>query len=391
MSTRTYRSSQRRPSSRAPALRRLGDRVLEAATAEELARLLTRDLPAALGVPSASVLLWNRQADVFERLDETGALAATQADSQAEAPQAGFLVSDGHVLETAAGGRTGALVPLLGRAGLVGMLQLDVAAGRRRVPFRPAEARLITTIATRAALGLENHLYARELVATERVATLGAMAGMLAHDFRTPMTVVRGHAELLLQHEDETVRKRGALIVSMIDRLDAMTRDILDFARSKSGVPRRAMTAAALVEDLVLTVQSSLPGLEVRVEGQPPADATVLVDIDRLRRAVANIAQNAREAMGGAGVLHLSARAEDRPSPRLVLLLADEGPGIPAEIRATLFEPFVTRGKKGGTGLGLAVTKRFVEEHGGTVQLLADAPRGAAFRIALPLAATATP
>jgi signal transduction histidine kinase len=72
-----------------------------------------------------------------------------------------------------------------------------------------------------------------------------------------------------------------------------------------------------------------------------------------------------------------------------VLLVADEGPGVPAAIRATLFEPFVTEGKKGGTGLGLAVTRRFVEEQGGTVELLDASPRGtgAAFRIRLPLSA----
>ena len=72
--------------------------------------------------------------------------------------------------------------------------------------------------------------------------------------------------------------------------------------------------------------------------------------------------------------------------PRLVLTLADEGPGVPPEIRDRLFEPFVTRGKKGGTGLGLAVARRFVEDHGGTLELLPEGP-GARFRIAMPVAA----
>ena len=70
------------------------------------------------------------------------------------------------------------------------------------------------------------------------------------------------------------------------------------------------------------------------------------------------------------------------------MVLADEGPGIPAEIRERLFEPFVTGGKKGGTGLGLAVARRFVEDHGGTLELLpASAGPGARFRILLPLEA----
>ena len=70
----------------------------------------------------------------------------------------------------------------------------------------------------------------------------------------------------------------------------------------------------------------------------------------------------------------------------MVLVLADEGPGVPAEIRESLFDPFVTGGKKGGTGLGLAVARRFVEDHGGTVELLPEgAGPGARFRIVLPL------
>ena len=73
------------------------------------------------------------------------------------------------------------------------------AGGTEEVPFRPTEVRLLSVLASRAALALENHLYQKELIASERMAALGAMAGMLAHDFRNPMTVVRGHAEMLLE------------------------------------------------------------------------------------------------------------------------------------------------------------------------------------------------
>jgi signal transduction histidine kinase len=131
------------------------------------------------------------------------------------------------------------------------------------------------------------------------------------------------------------------------------------------------------------------------------AELTAAIDTDKLRRAVFNIAANARDAMKGSGRLHAQAAIEDGPgsaaSPGaadrgrwLVLTLADEGPGVPAAIRDTVFEPFVTEGKKSGTGLGLAVTRRFVEDQGGTVELLPRAPTdtlGASFRIRLPLPA----
>jgi len=119
-----------------------------------------------------------------------------------------------------------------------------------------------------------------------------------------------------------------------------------------------------------------------------------VLDVDKLRRAVSNIAANARDAMGGRGRLHLNARIEtlagqDGPREHLVLVIADEGPGVPESIRDSLFDPFVTHGKKRGTGLGLAVARRFVEDHGGRLELLpagASGARGARFRLALPLA-----
>jgi signal transduction histidine kinase len=98
--------------------------------------------------------------------------------------------------------------------------------------------------------------------------------------------------------------------------------------------------------------------------------------------------------MGGEGRLRLTALRETLPGPdgpvdHLVLVLADEGPGVPPEIRERVFEPFVTLGKKRGTGLGLAVARRFVEDHGGRLDLLpppAPPVRGARFRLVVPLA-----
>jgi signal transduction histidine kinase len=124
-----------------------------------------------------------------------------------------------------------------------------------------------------------------------------------------------------------------------------------------------------------------------------PEDAEGALDEDKMRRVVGNLAANARDVMGGHGRVHLSARLappEDASPERLVIEVADEGPGVPPEIRATLFEPFVTARKKGGTGLGLAVARRFVEDHGGTIELVAGeaagVSAGALFRLTVPLA-----
>ena len=313
-----------------------------------------------------------------------------------DAPEAGFLLSDGLLIETPTrsagpGGQEGVLVPLLARSGLVGMLVLGARRGRRRRPLRASESRELSSLAARAALALENHLYQRELIASERMAALGTMAGMLAHDFRGPMTVIRGYAETIVTDETapEDVRQRARLISRSVERLERMTTETLDFAREGRRLARRPLALRGLLDELTAGVQAELPTLEVTRDFRVPEEAVAALDVDKLRRVVGNIAANARDAMGGKGRLHLAAELADSPEggrepPRLLLTLADEGPGVPPEIRDRVFDPFVTRGKKSGTGLGLAVARRFVEDHGGTLELLPGGP-GARFRIAMPI------
>jgi signal transduction histidine kinase len=376
-------SKNARKTSRAPALRRIAEQVLETANVEDLARILTRTVPEALGLEGARLLLWNRKLDDFSFL--------TQGETQLadeEPPPASFLISAGVLLATPGPRGSGVLVPLIARSGALGSWILPAQAGRGR-PFRPAEARLLWVIAARAALAFENHLYQQELIATERMAVLGSMAGMMAHDFRGPMTVIRGYAETLMDGalSEESLKQRAQVIVAAVDRLERMTAETLDFARGGGRLARRRVDVRRLLDEMALGLELELPGLEIRQRFEVPAGVRALLDTDKLRRAVGNVADNAREAMGGSGPFYLGGRLDTGKAPGeqyLVLELSDEGPGVPEEIRDRLFEPFVTRGKRRGTGLGLAVTKRFVEDHGGTVELLSSSP-GARFRIRVPL------
>ncbi len=372
--------------SRATLLRRLADRVLEAGDLESLSRLLAGSLPQAAGVASATLLFWDRKLETFQATsgDETHAASLRPEENVVAEPKARYLIADGQLVETPGATGDATLVPLMARSGLVGMIVLGPRRGRAGTPFLPGEARRISDLAKRAALSIENQLYQSELIASERMAALGTMAGMLAHDFRGPMTVIRGYAETLLVGglSEADLRERAELITRMIDRLERMTSETLDFARGSHSLVRRPMPLPTLLAELAEGLMAELPGLGVARHFEVPTQIWAAFDIDKLRRALGNIAANARDAMGGKGTIHLKALvAQDR----LVLELADEGPGVPEGIRERVFEPFITHGKKGGTGLGLAVSRRFVEDHGGTIELLPEGP-GARFRITLPLA-----
>jgi signal transduction histidine kinase len=375
-------------------LHRLADQVLEAADLDGLVRILTRSLPAALNIRGATLLIWDRRLETFEGVapagGETHMHPVRPGSDGLEAPETRYLLSDGQLLETPGKGE-GTLVPLMARGGLAGMLVLGPKRHRAALPLRRSEARLVSVIAARSALALENHVYQKELIASERMAALGTMASMLAHDFRGPMTVIRGYAETLLEPSlgPGEVQARASLIVEAVDRLERMTGETLDFARGGGRLARRTVSIPVLLADLSRSLASELPGVEIVRAFDVPATAAASVDVDKLRRVVSNIAANARDAMGGAGRLHLSARtlAGEGETELLELVLGDEGPGVAPEVRERLFQPFATFGKKRGTGLGLAVARRFVEDHGGTLDLLPADPgvKGARFRIGLPL------
>jgi signal transduction histidine kinase len=375
-------------------LRRLADQVLEAADLDSLVRILTRSLPAALRIRGATLLVWDRRLETFEGVapagGETHMHPVRPGLDGLEAPETRYLLSDGQLLETPGKGE-GTLVPLMARGGLAGMLVLGPKSRRSALPLRPTEARLVSVVASRSALALENHFYQKELIASERMAALGTMASMLAHDFRGPMTVIRGYAETLLEPSlgPGEVQARASLIMEAVDRLERMTGETLDFARGGGRLARRTVSLPVLLADLSRGLASELPGVELVRAFDVPSAATASVDVDKLRRVVSNIAANARDAMSGGGRLHLTARTtpDDGDGALLELVLADEGPGVAPEVRERLFQPFATFGKKRGTGLGLAVARRFVEDHGGALDLLPAAPgvTGARFRIALPL------
>jgi signal transduction histidine kinase len=381
---------------RRTALGRIADGVLESPDLPSLTRLLTEDLPRALEARDGTLLLWDRRLESFEglALADGGRLRTfTPEATGAGGPRTRWLLSDGQLLETAAGAEEGMLVPLLARGGLAGMLVLGPAPRRKR-PVSDAEARLVSIIATRAALAVENHAYQKELIASERLAALGTMAGMMVHDLRGPMTLIRGWAETLLEGDvpPKEAAERARFIVEAVDRLERMTTETLDFARGAERLVLRSVPLGLLLAELAAGIEAELPGLAVERDFEVPGGRRGRLDVDKIRRAVSNVAANARDAMGGRGPLRFSARVHagaDGSGERLEILLADEGPGVPPEIRDRVFEPFVTLGKKRGTGLGLAVARRFVEDHGGRLELLpppAPPERGACFRLVLPLA-----
>jgi signal transduction histidine kinase len=215
----------------------------------------------------------------------------------------------------------------------------------------------------------------------ERLATIGQFAASIGHELRNPLGVVESSAFLLsrrleqLKIADPGLSKHVEKISIEVQRSNKTITDLLELARSRP-LTRRTVGTDALVAHAVAA--AGLPaGVDVQVSG---AEGVKLDgDFDQMSRVLSNLLVNAAQAMNGKGRVWLDVR---RDGARTVLQVRDEGPGVPADLRARVFEALFTTKAK-GTGLGLALCRRIVDAHGGALTLEPSAS-GAVFQIAIP-------
>ncbi len=225
-----------------------------------------------------------------------------------------------------------------------------------------------------------------EIVKAERLATVGKMAARITHEIRNPLSAIGLNLELLEGELAEGGDPKEQLeLVSAIKgetvRLSRISEQYLGMARRPA--PALAMESVGeIVEELLAFLKPELDrsGIVAEVEVDPDAPQ-VPVDEGLLRQAFLNLVRNAREAMPEGG--RVTARVTRAAGGGVDVVIEDTGTGIPEEIRATIFEPFITT-KDQGTGLGLAVTREIVEAHGGDIACEAPSGRGTRFRVHLP-------
>ena len=214
-----------------------------------------------------------------------------------------------------------------------------------------------------------------------RLASLGEMSAVLAHEIKNPLASLKGNAQLLARMlpGGEKPRAKADRVVDEAVRLEQLTNDLLQFVRTGT-ITRVAVDPGALVREAAASVAAA------QVEpGAPPivtvetteAPARWPLDAGRIRQVVINLVDNAIAAGAPVAVTVRRARGE------LIIEVADRGPGVDDDDRDKIFEPFFT-GKTHGTGLGLAVVRRVVELHHGTIAVIPNPGGGAVFRAELP-------
>ncbi len=224
------------------------------------------------------------------------------------------------------------------------------------------------------------------LLRNERLAALGQLSAGVSHELDNPVGVILGYAQLLREEPPGPARESGEIISAEAQRCRRIIAGLLDFARAGGGAPERFDLGEAL-RPLAASLAEQRPLRRLRWETEGlRAGFMVEMDPDALRAVLLNLALNAAQAMGGEGTFSLAlSRRSGEGREGVLLTVSDSGGGIPAGAEEKVFEPFYTTKRRGeGTGLGLPLCRKQVEEAGGWIRAL-PSREGAVFGIWLPL------
>lgn len=285
-----------------------------------------------------------------------------------------------------------ASVPLIVRSKAVGIIN---AAYRTDHEIAPTELELLQAAGTHLAAAVEAYRllvdlrksYAdlartqEQLVQRERLAAIGELAAVVAHEVRNPLGVIFNSIGTIrrMLGDDERAWTLIHILEEEATRLNHIVGDLLDFARPRIPSVSRERIETVL-DDAVAAALAGVSGVELQrdVDADLPA---IPMDVRLMRQALLNVAQNAVQAMPKGGKLKVRACRLDG---HVRVSIEDTGVGIPADVRPRIFEPFFTTRAR-GTGLGLAVVKRIVDGHGGRIGLVTEVGVGTTFSLELPL------
>jgi len=283
--------------------------------------------------------------------------------------------------------RSAICVPIKGRDKNLGVLHIDSSVAN--YSYTPDQLRLLTAIGLQTGLAIEIARLYQESVQQERLAATGQTVASLSHSIKNILQGMRGGADVVdmgLKNNDVNQMKTGwSILQRNLDKVQALTMNMLAYSKPRN--PNFELTNIPYVLGECMELIHSLADdkkvillMEINKD-QPP----VPVDADGLHQAVLNLLTNALDAVeSGRGVITLKSDV-DAMAQQAVIEVQDNGIGIKPDDLKRIFQPFYSTKGQRGTGLGLAVTKKIVEEHGGEIQATSKVGGGTTFRIVLPL------
>lgn len=234
---------------------------------------------------------------------------------------------------------------------------------------------------------LENVRLTEEKLRMDRLSTIGNMASEIIHDLKGPMTSILGFAELLEGEDCSSEEKTefSRIIVSEVEQMVEMVEEILEFSRDdKMTLNLQPCDVEELVSEITEALTRHFSDHRIQIVTKLTCKEKIYADKEKLKRVFFNIANNARDAIQGHGRFSINTYCHQ--DTHIEFRLADSGVGIPPHVRENIFKPFVTYGKKRGTGLGMSITKKIIDDHGGKIWVVSEEGKGTIFYFTVPFA-----
>lgn len=272
-------------------------------------------------------------------------------------------------------------MPMKNREGkIIGVFQL---LNKSDGLFTTEDEEFIEALSVHASMAVENAQIAQQMVQSERLSSVGRLASTIIHDIKNPMGTLRVYAQVMKKKAEnqETVHLADEMI-HQIDRFVNMTQEILDFSRGISSMNVEEVDVELFIASVLSVMKYDMQKRNITLERNIAFTGKAKLDPDKFMRVLLNVAGNAADAMPDGGTLTLEVRKDGTD---LVCVMTDTGVGMPPEIVAKVFEPFVTHGKKHGTGLGMAIVKKIVDDHRGKIEIESALNKGTTVRIKIPL------
>jgi signal transduction histidine kinase len=209
------------------------------------------------------------------------------------------------------------------------------------------------------------------------------MASAIIHDIKNPMNTIRVYAQVMKKKSgNEEAVKLADEMIRQVDRLVNMLQEILDFSRGVSATRIIEVNLGETLDAILGFIEKDLTKHNILLEKNLHYVGPCLMDADKMTRVFYNIASNSRDAMPTGGTLTVTTCEIDGT---VKISFRDNGSGMPEEVKKRIFEPFMSFGKKHGTGLGMAIVKKVIDDHDGRIEIESELGKGTEMTIFIPL------
>ena len=231
----------------------------------------------------------------------------------------------------------------------------------------------------------------QKLLDAERLATIGQMASSISHDMRHQLTAIVANSEFLSEHKlDEQQREEFYHEIRVaVGQMTDLIESLLEFSRTRESLSLIHANVVEVIKRAIQSVRANPEFQSVEIVLTCDGSGDCWHDARKLERAFYNLLLNACQAVSrSSGKIEITIRSSENA---MEVCIADNGPGIAEAIRGRLFEPFISFGKENGTGLGLTIVQKIIEDHGGSVEIESTPSGHTVFKITLPLALSPRP